>query len=323
MTLDGIEGWGDAAPLSGYGTHTLESALRELRWFLGWEAGTRISRDALDDTFASPSVRFAIDTALHEIEAREHGFSSLCELSSGWRERVPVAALVETGTGVGDIESAAVAIKLKVGVASVEDDVARVRAIRARMGDAVKIRADANRAWDLETAQTFIEQCEELNLEYLEEPCRTLEAFAELALRSQTPLAVDETLHEVLETAAVGVDRRARLRQALGTMPDVSVWVVKPTYVGTWSSVCSIMKIAREEGKKVVLSSAYESGVGMRALLTLAAASPFDEPAGFDTYQRLATDVLLPRPEIRPPMVGVRAATSLEPRVDVSLLRTL
>ena len=71
----------------------------------------------------------------------------------------------------------------------------------------------------------------------------------------------------------------------------------------------------------VVVSSVFESGVGMRHLVALAAALG-DAPAGLDTYRWLAADVLA-----RPLAVGgptVDVAEALAPNaVDVGRLDAL
>jgi O-succinylbenzoate synthase len=95
--------------------------------------------------------------------------------------------------------------------------------------------------------------------------------------------------------------------------------VLKPTLLGGVSRVLGLAEKAKALGMAAVVSSSYEGGVGMGALVALAA-SVGEEPAGLDTYRALAEDVLdapLPLPA---PVVDVREAMEAAGTVDVGRL---
>jgi O-succinylbenzoate synthase len=92
--------------------------------------------------------------------------------------------------------------------------------------------------------------------------------------------------------------------------------VLKPTLLGGVSRVLGIAEAAKALGMAPVLSSSYEGGVGIGALVALAA-SVGEGPAGLDTYRALAEDVLevpLPLPA---PTVAVRETMEAARMVDV------
>lgn len=64
------------------------------------------------------------------------------------------------------------AVKIKVGKgSSVDEEVARLKAVRERVGPSVKIMLDANNAWsDLPTALTFVRAFEPYDPYFIEEP---------------------------------------------------------------------------------------------------------------------------------------------------------
>ena len=62
---------------------------------------------------------------------------------------------------------------------------------------------------------------------------------------------------------------------------------------------------ARERGMDAVVSAAFETGVGMRANVALAAALGGTPPAGLDTYRHIARDVLAPRLSLEGPEIEV------------------
>ena len=83
-------------------------------------------------------------------------------------------------------------IKVKIGADDVERDIRRLNLIRSYAGDVVRLTADANEAWDWETALLRIESYLKhgIQLEYLEDPLRRddIKGFAELTKRSPIPI---------------------------------------------------------------------------------------------------------------------------------------
>ena len=63
------------------------------------------------------------------------------------------------------------------------DDVARVRAVRAALGPEGRIRVDANAGWNVDEAEHSAHALAEFDLEYMEQPCATVEELAEIRRR--------------------------------------------------------------------------------------------------------------------------------------------
>jgi L-alanine-DL-glutamate epimerase-like enolase superfamily enzyme len=61
-------------------------------------------------------------------------------------------------------------LKLKVGRADPRDDVLRLRAVRAALGDGVRLAVDGNGRWDLPTCLRFSALAQDLALVWFEEP---------------------------------------------------------------------------------------------------------------------------------------------------------
>jgi len=83
-------------------------------------------------------------------------------------------------------------IKVKIGADDVERDLRRLKLIRAYVGEDVRLTADANEAWDWQTALERIETylAHGIALEYVEDPLRRddVQGFAELTRRSPLPI---------------------------------------------------------------------------------------------------------------------------------------
>jgi L-alanine-DL-glutamate epimerase-like enolase superfamily enzyme len=78
---------------------------------------------------------------------------------------------------------------------SLEEDLARVRAVRRAVGDELRLAVDANNAWDVATARTAGRQFERLGVAWFEEPVRTDDraGSARLAAALDVPVSGYET----------------------------------------------------------------------------------------------------------------------------------
>ncbi|SFD87109.1 o-succinylbenzoate synthase [Blastococcus tunisiensis] len=140
------------------------------------------------------------------------------------------------------------------------DDLARVEAVRDALGPAGAIRVDANAAWDVDTAVARIVDLDRrVGLEYVEQPCATLEELAALRRRVDVPIAADEVLRRSADPL------RVDLREAC----DVVVLKVQPL-----GGVRAALRVAEAHDLPCVVSSALESSVGIAAGVALAAALP-------------------------------------------------
>ena len=156
-------------------------------------------------------------------------------------------------------------LKLKGG-AERETDVLvdRVRAVREAIGPDVRLRLDVNGAWDPATAEDRLEALAQFDLEYVEQPLAGDDAseLADLRRRVQVPIAADESVAS-MKAARELLDAEA-----------VDVLVVKPARVGGLEVGAEIAALAAERGVPVVVSTLFETGVGIAAALAMAAALP-------------------------------------------------
>lgn len=198
------------------------------------------------------------------------------------RDRIPVNATVPA------VEPARVpevlarfpgAQTAKVKVAepgqTLADDIARVDAVRALVP---KVRVDANGGWSVAQAATAAAAlgC----LEYLEQPCATVEELAELRHQIATPVAADESIRKADDPMRVVALRAA----------DVAVVKVAPL-----GGVRRLLEIAGQIGIPVVVSSALDSAVGMsRGLLAAACLPELRYACGLGTGGLFVEDVVDP-----------------------------
>src|SRR3954452_19236541 len=93
------------------------------------------------------------------------------------------------------------AVKIKVGLPNLDDDIARVRAIRERIGPATTFMVDANYALDVDQAITAANAFKAFDLLWFEEPIipDDYRGYARIARETGMPLAMGENLHTIHE----------------------------------------------------------------------------------------------------------------------------
>ena len=87
-------------------------------------------------------------------------------------------------------------IKVAESGQTLDDDLARVEAVRDALGPHAKIRVDANGGWDVEAAVAAIRSLDRAagGLEYVEQPCATVEELVVVRRAVDVPVAADESI---------------------------------------------------------------------------------------------------------------------------------
>lgn len=167
----------------------------------------------------------AFDVALWDLKAKRAG-KSIGKLLGAFRNDVPCyntsggylsSSLDEVLRNVDRSLSRGLGgLKLKVGQADLSRDVARVRAVREHVGDAVPMMVDANQQWDYTTALRAGRQLDDFGLVWLEEPLSAYdyEGHARLSERLETPIASGEMLSSVAECSELVKQRSVTFVQA-------------------------------------------------------------------------------------------------------------
>lgn len=161
----------------------------------------------------------------------------------------------------------------------VAEDQARLEAVRDALGPTGLIRIDANGGWSAPDAVARIPVLDRAagGLEYVEQPCASVEDLALVRRSVAVPIAADESIRRAEDPY------RVRDLEAA----DIAVLKVQPL-----GGVRACLRIAEDIGLPVVVSSALETSVGIAAGLALAAALPeLEHACGLATVQLLTSDV--------------------------------
>ena len=317
---DGSVGWGEAAPLPNFSPENVEDTIEQLRavapGFVRHEMSVNLKTDG--NPFSKladlpPSARFGLEVALLNLQAAYRAQALPDLLTDSPEETVYTNGLLSVSTEKVLVEAYSMAeegyraVKLKVGRRKVWEDVGLVRRVGELLGRGVSLRLDANRAWGFDEALEFADGISGTQIEYVEEALAAPGRLAELAREWGLPVALDESL--------IGMEPEDLEQHAYaGTV------VLKPTLLGGVWRVLGLAEAAKALGMTPVLSSSYEGGVGIGALVALAA-SVGEGPAGLDTYRALAEDVLEAPLPLPAPTVAVRETMEAARMVEVGCLR--
>jgi O-succinylbenzoate synthase len=191
---------------------------------------------------------------------------------------VPLTEISSTLSSFGSFKT----VKIKVADnKDISEDLARVRKVRELYPE-VRIRLDANGALDVESALFMATQLRNIELEYFEQPVATIPELKQL--RQELEMTEIE-----LKIAADESIRRAEdpLRVAEEHAADIAVIKVQPL-----GGIEPALKIAKDSGLEIVVSSALESSIGISQGLHLAGALPnLSYDCGLATAALLAADV--------------------------------
>jgi D-arabinonate dehydratase len=146
----------------------------------------------------------AIDIGLWDIRAKAAGLP-LWKLLGGYRDRVPTyvaGGYYEEGKGLRELQQemeenlrmGARAIKIKIGGVPMEEDIARVKAVREVIGPGVKLLVDANCAYRSYEAIQIAKRMEEYQPFWFEEPVAPddYDGHRRLAAATSIPIATGE-----------------------------------------------------------------------------------------------------------------------------------
>lgn len=104
------------------------------------------------------------------------------------------------------------AIKMKVGL-DIDEDVARIRAVRDALPNNIMLSADGNQGYSDDEAVEFVRRTKDLGLAYFEQPVsrNDLESLRKLRELSITPIMADESFTDADEASSILSDGVADL----------------------------------------------------------------------------------------------------------------
>ena len=286
----GAVGYGEAAPLPGYGGGARAKVAATLQGLVGASddaiVGARFDdaaaiAEAVAQRLLPPAAGHALEQALLELLSQRRGVAVATLLGAAAWTLAPAAQAL-----IGDIASArdalaagAMALKVKVGGRPLAEDVARVAAVAAEIagsGRPVALRLDANGAYLPAEAEAAWAALAPLGVAWIEEPLRqpTPAALARLR-RGGMGVAVDESC------------RSLRALEAYLAADAADAVIIKPMCVGGLVNAVAMARRARARGLAAVVTTCLDGPVAEAAVLAVARASGEGVGVGLDRHVRL------------------------------------
>lgn len=269
----GNESWGEIAPLPKWSKETLEECLQQLQQKeaailrMEWTAVNCFQE--LTKLELLPAVSFGLESALLSLlmPLAEYRVSMSALLMGTPQEIMAQAELRQ--------EEGYTSAKLKVSQLSFEDAAYLIHQLK----DSFDLRIDVNRAWKMADSLQFFDQFPLDAFDYVEEPFQNPQDLGQF----RHPLAVDESFPHPLTL------------EDLETLPTLKALIYKPTIQGGIHVCLPLQQWALQKGISLVLSSSFESDLGLAHIASMAHRLSLIAPVGIGSYHYLK-DFLCAKP---------------------------
>ncbi|MEH2048318.1 o-succinylbenzoate synthase [Nostoc sp.] len=263
----GKVGWGEIAPISWFGSETLEQALDFCR---------QLSGEITEETIFSipdelPACQFGFESA-QEWGSGEWGVGSggdnfiTPKSSLLWYSALLAAGEVALNQWETLWQQGYRTFKWKIGVYAIADELKIFESLIHTLPAFTKLRLDANGGLSYEEANLWLRTCDNLKenaelpleIEFIEQPLlvEQFQEMLELSTSYETAIALDESVATLGQLAA------CHLQGWRG------IFVIKPGIVGSPSR---LRKFCHQYQIDAVFSSVFETAIARLAALQLAA----------------------------------------------------
>ena len=226
MTTDtGVVGYGEAVPDEHVTGETWESTYAVLKHklipaIIG-ENPMMFEKihDKMDEIVKDvPAAKAAIDIACFDITGKVLQVPVYQLLGGRYHEKFPITHVLSIGTpeamadeAVNRVKMGYQSFKMKVGT-DIASDVARIKAVRACVGEDIAIRVDINQGWgNVAATLQGLRALRDLNIDWLEQPIHSedIDGMVEIKAKSDITLMIDEGLRGVREMREIIAKRAA------------------------------------------------------------------------------------------------------------------
>ncbi|MGB3199533.1 MAG: o-succinylbenzoate synthase [Nodosilinea sp.] len=276
--------YGEIAPIPWFGSESLEQAVKFCAAQGGeWRGETIPERLS--------ATQFGLGCALADLNGEDRDRGEEPAIPADSFANADICGLLPAGEAAMDLACQRLAqghstLKWKIGVQAVADEICWLEQLVEKLPQPIQLRLDANGGLSIDQAEQWLVACDRINtdpqsatIEHLEQPLPPdqVPAMIELDQRYRTAIALDESVATV---AQLGACWNQGWRGA---------FVVKPAIAG---SPQQLQAFCQTHQPRLVFSSAFETVVGRRAALAVAArCSSTPAPAlGFGTQGYFADD---------------------------------
>lgn len=285
-------GIGECSIIPGLSTESIEELPAKLS-----EVCAQINNGSipsLDELDHWPAIRFALETALLDLQSNE--ICSPCpSLFQKGEQPIPINGLVWMGKAdfmrqqiEEKISDGFKCIKMKIGAIDFSTEIELLKEIRKNFTpEQIEIRVDANGAFSADEALKKIEQLSQFNIHSIEQPIQPdqWKDMAVLCADSPIPIALDEEL--------IGISEKAYQIQMLNFIQPQYI-ILKPSLLGGLSSTDQWISIANHNNIGWWATSALESNIGLNAIAQWVSLKDTMMPQGLGTGKLFTNNINSP-----------------------------
>jgi len=325
ISEQGEIGFGDIAPLPGFSRETLEEVIDQAQLLRSKicdqsvPEGLTKFNGKFDEWFnpfnLKPSLRFGIESAVLHLLANTHHTPVYKLIPSAFAHQVRVVGLLsapkdqlitQTKALIDDGYSE---LKLKVG-GDIDEDIEKVLIVNdAAYGKAI-LHLDANQMWDFDQAVAFGKAIGCAGASYIEEPFKDTSRIPEFFDQTLIPVALDESVVDLS-------------LEEIKSISGVETIVLKPTMLGGIEKILQLMTQAENLTLDAVISSSFESSIGIWMLANIVEASSHNTAAGLDTLKWFDSDVLKQPVSTENGVINIETKLIQKDDINFSILKKL
>jgi L-Ala-D/L-Glu epimerase len=236
--------------------------------------------------YGNSSIKSAFDMALYDI-ASQHAGMPLYKFIGGTNNKT---IITDYTVSIGDIDKMAAdaikikeqgypAIKVKLGKHG-PTDVARMKAIRAAVGNEIPLRIDANQGWAVDEAIETLKALAPLNIQHCEEPIARWNFMQLPKVKKESPIPI-------MADECCGDDHDA---QRLIQLNACDYFNIKLGKSGGIFKALKMARMAEQANIHLQVGAMLESRLAMTAFAHYALCSPVIEHYDFDTALMFSED---------------------------------
>lgn len=254
LSYNGVEGIGESVPIARY-NESVDSVLAYYKTHQLRAQDPYLLDELLSDEIP-PAARCGLDIALHDLIGKDCG-KPLYRLLGLDPAKTPVTSFT---IGISDPETTMQKVaeigehpvmKVKLGLGSVEEEVATIEMIRSKYTGTIRI--DANEGWSAEQAVKVLHELERFDIEFCEQPIKAghPEQLRYIRENSNIPIVTDEDSLTAND-----------LPKLYGCVDGINVKLVK---TGGIRGAIEMIHTARALGMKIMLGCMVESQISATA----------------------------------------------------------
>lgn len=326
-TEDGSIGWGESVPDEHVTGETFESTFNVLKHTLApamihenpmnfekiHEKMDRIVKDV-------PSAKAAIDMACFDVVGKKLGVPVYQLIGGRFHKKFPITHVlsIDEPDKMADeaeekVKEGYRSFKMKVGT-EIEKDVARIQAVRQRVGEQIAIRVDVNQGWvNRSNALKALRHLEALGIDWVEQPviADDIDAMAEIKTRTSIPLMIDEGLRNAWNMREIIAKKAA---------DKVNIKLMK---CGGIYPAVKLAAMAEMAGIECQIGSMLESSIGSAAGFHVAFSKKIIKSVELTGPLKFKTDVGDLKESYKIPYIELNEKAGLGVTVDEDVLSQL